>query len=245
MTGNHSWPGAAVFDMDGLLVDSEPLWCEAEMRILGGLGVPLTAQRCGETRGMVASEVAHHWYRLYPWEGPTPDAVAAEIIDAMAALLTGVVAKPGALHAVTTCRRRGLALAIASSSPRRLIDAVVDRLGWASWFAALHSASEEAAGKPDPAVFLTTARLLGVDPGRCVVFEDSPAGVRAAHAAGMVCVAVPEDRATTAGAVPDGFEPADVVLGTLEEVDDDFWVRLADERRRAPAPPTVGTDGDR
>jgi sugar-phosphatase len=230
--------------MDGLLVDSEPLWCEAEMRILGGLGVPLTAQRCGETRGMVASEVAQHWYRLYPWEGPTPDAVAAEIIDAMAALLAGVVAKPGARHAVTTCRRRGLALAVASSSPRRLIDAVVDRLGWATWFSVLHSASEEAAGKPDPAVFLTTARLLGVDPDRCVVFEDSAAGVRAANAAGMVCVAVPENQAP-AGAMPDGFESDDVVLATLEEVDDDLWVRLADRRRRAPAPGAVGSDEDR
>jgi len=228
VVGDGGWPGAAVFDMDGLLIDSEPLWCQAEMRIFGRLGVPLTAERCRETRGMVVSEVAHHWYGRFGWEGPTPDAVAAEIVDAMATLLaTRVVTKAGALDALTVCRRRGLDLAVASSSPRRLIDAAVGRLGLAPWFSVLHSAQDEPAGKPDPAVFLTTASLLGLDPGRCVVFEDSPAGVRAATAAGMVCVAVPEDHVATANGGPVGFESADLILGSLEEVDDDLWVRLA------------------
>jgi sugar-phosphatase len=226
---------AAVFDMDGLLIDSEPLWRQAEMRIFGRLGVPLTVARCLETRGMVLGEVTRYWYGRYPWEGPTPDDVATEITDAMASLLaTGAVLKPGALHALTVCRDRGLTLAVASSSPRRLIEAVVGRWGLGPWFAVLHSAQQEAAGKPDPAVFLTTARLLGVAPECCVVFEDSPAGVQAAVAAGMACVAVPEDPGWMS-AGPGDFEGADLVIDSLNDVNDDLWARLV-----GPGTPFLG-----
>jgi HAD superfamily hydrolase (TIGR01509 family) len=239
-----SVPGleAAVFDMDGLLIDSEPLWREVEMRIFGRLGVPLTVERCLETRGMVMGEVTRHWYARYPWEGPPPDAVAGEIIDAMASVLSErLVLKPGALSAVASCRERGLALAVASSSPQRLIEVVVGGAGLAPWFSVLHSAQEEAAGKPDPAVFLTTAALLGVEPGRCVVFEDSPAGVAAARAAGMVCVAVPEEDGATTPGEARNFDDAELVIATLEEVSDDFWARLdrrrLDRRRHRTQPP--------
>jgi sugar-phosphatase len=217
---------AAIFDMDGLLVDSEPLWRQAEIEIFGRLGVPLTDELCLETRGMVVGEMTRHWYDRYRWEGPTPDGVAAEVTDAVASLLsTGLVLKPGARRAVASCAERGLALGVASSSPRRLIEVVVTESGLAPWFAVLHSAQEEEAGKPDPAVFLTTAARLGADPGRCVVFEDSPAGVQAAAAAGMVCVAVPEKRPASTGGL-DGFASADLVIGTLEDVGDEFWDRL-------------------
>ncbi len=218
---------AAVFDMDGLLIDSEPLWREVEMDILGRLGVPLTVERCHETRGMVVGEMIRHWYERYRWEGPAPDVVADQIVEAMAAALSaGPVLKPGALEALASARARGLDLAVASSSPRRLIETVVTALGVAGWFGTLRSAQEEQAGKPDPAVFLSVARTLGVEPARCVVFEDSPAGVRAAVAAGMICVAVPEaDGATTASDVA-GLATADLVIGSLEDVNDDLWARL-------------------
>jgi sugar-phosphatase len=222
---------AAVFDMDGLLIDSEPLWREVEIDIFGRLGVPLTTELCLQTRGMVLDEVTEHWYRLYPWRGPTPDTVAAQIIEAMASLLaTRLVLKTGALDAVAACRKRGLALAVASSSPRRLIESVVEAMALTPAFSVLHSAQEEPAGKPDPAVFLTTARLLGVEPGRCVVFEDSPAGVEAAHRAGMVCVAVPEDPGSVEGGPPAGFASADLIITSLAEVDDDLWPRLGQGR---------------
>jgi len=248
---------AAVFDMDGLLIDSEPLWREAEIRIFRRLGVPLTEELCLETRGMLLTEVASHWFERYPWEGAPPDAVAAEIVDAMALLLAQrVTAKPGVVPALTSCRAQGLRLAIASSSPRRLIEAVVDRLALWDRFDVLHSAETEMAGKPDPAVFLTTARLLAVAPERCVVFEDSPAGVQGALAAGMTCVAVPEAGVPGAGrpeaGVPGAGRPeagvrcaggpgrdgatdpyggADLVIDSLEQVDDALWALLA--RRRA------------
>jgi beta-phosphoglucomutase-like phosphatase (HAD superfamily) len=142
--------------------------------------------------------------------------------------------KPGAMHALDFCRARGALVALASSSPRRLIDAVVRRFDLGARFAVVHSGEDEPVGKPDPAIFLTTARLLGVGPGACVVFEDSAAGVLAAKGAGMVCVAVPEADPTAApvgarGAgetVTDVLARADVVLHSLDELDATVWDRL-------------------
>jgi len=226
--------GAAIFDMDGLLVDSEPIWHEVEIEVFGRHGVPLTVERCLETKGMFLGDAVEHWYARYPWSGATRLEVAAEIVEAMAVCLERAVElKPGAAHALDFCLDRGARLALASSSPRRLIDAVVRRLGLAERFAVVHSAEDEAAGKPDPAIFLTTARLLDVDPAACVVFEDSAAGVLAAKAAGMACVAVPEDDPTAASELPglggageplvEVLQRADVVLDSLFELDDTVW----------------------
>lgn len=249
--------GAAIFDMDGLLVDSEPVWREVEMAVFARHGVALDAEMCLETKGMFLRDVARHWYARYPWAGPGPDEVAAEIVDAMdTRLAREAVLKAGAAHALGLCARRGMRLAVASSSPRRLVDAALGRLGIRGRFAVIHSAEDEPAGKPDPGIFLTTARLLGVDPARCVVFEDAPAGVAAAKAARMTCVAVPERDVTGVG-VPGldmpGKAPApataDAVLGSLAELDEDVLARLAvgaslrRPRRPGDAPSRTGIRG--
>ncbi|MGH9083256.1 MAG: hexitol phosphatase HxpB, partial [Acidimicrobiales bacterium] len=210
--------------MDGLLVDSEPLWHEAEVDILGRLGVPLAPSGCRQTKGMFVGEVTRYWNERYPWTGPGTDEVAAEVVDRVMEL---VVARgrlqPGALLTVERCRRRGLAMAVASSSEHRLISLVLDRFDLAGWFEVVHSAEHEAFGKPHPAVFLTTAARLGVPPERCLVFEDAPAGVLAAKAARMACIAVPEPAERERPA----FAIADAVLGSLEEADDALLDRVA------------------
>lgn len=208
---------AAVFDLDGLLVDSEPLWHRAELAVFAAHGVPLTPELVRSTKGRYVGEVARHWYAVYGWDGPGPAAVAAEIVDAVDHLLaTEGTLKPGAAGAVDACARRGLRLAVASSSPLRLIRRALERAGMLDAFEVLHSAEAEPAGKPDPAVYRTTAVRLGVDPRRCVALEDSLAGVASARGAGMACVAVPE------GPVGDGaaWATADLVLGSLAELDD-------------------------
>jgi sugar-phosphatase len=215
---------AAIFDMDGLLVDSEPLWQEAEVRILGGLGVPLVSGSCRQTKGMFVNEVTWHWYRRFPWRGPTPDEVAVSVVDEVCALVrTRGALRPGVHHAIDLCARRGLPAAIASSSEYRLIDLVLDRFDLRASFALAHSAQEEPYGKPHPGVFLSAAGKLGVAPERCVVWEDAPAGVLAAKAARMTCIAVPEpvERSRPVFAI------ADAVLGSLAEADDLLWDRLA------------------
>jgi sugar-phosphatase len=107
-------------------------------------------------------------------------------------------------------------LAVASSSQYRLIDIALEHFGLRHHFALIHSAEDEQWGKPHPAVFLTAAAKLGAAPGRCLVWEDAPAGVLAAKAASMVCIAVPEHGE---GGHP-AFGLADLVLGSLLEIDD-------------------------
>jgi beta-phosphoglucomutase-like phosphatase (HAD superfamily) len=207
---------ASIFDMDGLLLDSEVLWHEAEIEILGGLGVPLDSDGCRTTKGMFVNEVAWHWFVRHPWEGPTPDEVAVAIVDrVMELIVTKGTLKPGAEHAIALCGQRGWPLAVASSSQYRLIEVALGHFGLAGHFGVIHSAEEEPYGKPHPAVFLSAATRLGVAPKQCLVWEDAPAGVLAAKAASMACIAVPEEGE---GGHP-AFALADLVVSSLDEVD--------------------------
>jgi sugar-phosphatase len=215
---------ASIFDMDGLLIDSEILWHEAEIDILGNLGVPLAAEECRSTKGMFVGEVTEHWFARYPWTGPTPAEVAVTIVDRVIALVMekGDL-KPGALHAIGLCTERGLPIAVASSSQYRLIDAALAHFDLRRYFSLVHSAEDEDYGKPHPAVFLTAAAKLGAAPTRCLVWEDAPAGVLAAKAASMACIAVPEPGE---GHHP-AFGLADLVLDSLLEMDDARWDELS------------------
>jgi sugar-phosphatase len=213
--------------MDGLLIDSEILWHEAEIDILGELGVPLAAAGCRSTKGMFVGEVTEFWHQQYPWAGPTPAEVAVTIVDRVIALLLAKgELKPGAEHAIDLCASRGLPLAVASSSQYRLIDIALEHFGLRHHFALIHSAEEEQYGKPHPAVFLTAAFKLGVSPRACLVWEDAPAGVLAAKAATMACIAVPE----LAEAGHPAFGLADAVLGSLLEMDDARWDEVVARR---------------
>jgi mannitol-1-/sugar-/sorbitol-6-/2-deoxyglucose-6-phosphatase len=215
---------ASIFDMDGLLIDSEILWHEAEIDILGGLGVPLSRDDARGTKGMFVGEVTQYWFVQYPWTGPTPAEVAVTIVDRVIALLLSKgELKPGAEHAIALCADRGLPMAVASSSQYRLIDTALEHFGLRHHFELVHSAQDEEWGKPHPAVFLTAAAKLGAAPRRCVVWEDAPAGVLAAKAASMSCIAVPEPGQ---GGHP-AFGLADLVLGSLLDVDGEQFDALS------------------
>ena len=218
---------ASVFDMDGLLVDSEPLWQVAEVEILGPLGVPIDPHACRQTKGMFVNEVTAYWHQRFPWTGPSTDEVAVQAVDRVSELVVerGVL-QPGVHDAIELCRRHGLDLAIASSSQYRLIDVVLGHFGLAGEFAFVHSAEEEPYGKPHPGVYLGAAAKLGADPTRCLAWEDAGAGVLAAKAARMVCVAVPEPAERSRPA----FAIADAVLGSLVEVGDHLYDRLVASR---------------
>jgi sugar-phosphatase len=227
--------------MDGLLVDSEPLWHQAEIEILGGLGVPLAVSGCRQTKGMFVNEVTRYWFERYPWSGPDPDRVAVAVVDAVIALVVAQgKLKPGVEHALGLCRSHGLPLAVASSSERRLISVVLDHFGLAGEFALASSAEDEPFGKPHPGVFLSAAAGLGAAPDRCLVWEDAPAGVLAAKAARMACVAVPEaaERGSPA------FGIADAVLESLEQADEALFERVASAHSADPmAAPVAGRQG--
>lgn len=184
---------AAIFDMDGLLIDSEPFWREVEVEVFRGVGVPLTEAMCHQTTGLRIDDVVAHWHARHPWDEPGPAAVQERIVARMVETISARgVAKRGVEQALAWAAGHGLPLALASSSPMRIIDAVLGRLGLRGSFRVVRSAEDEPWGKPHPGIFLTTAAALGVRPEACLVFEDSLNGVIAAKAARMRCVCVPE-----------------------------------------------------
>ena len=206
---------ALIFDMDGILVDSEPMWRLAEREVFAGVGLELDDADCERTMGMRTDEVIDHWYRRTPWKVSSPAEVEARLVARMQTLIAErAEPMPGVEHAMTIAHHAGLELALASSSPPELIIAVLRKLGFEKVFAVVRSAVDEGQGKPHPGVFLTTARLLGVDPGDCVVIEDSVAGVRSARAAGMRVIAVPPAHLFDE---PD-YDHADIKLGSLEDL---------------------------
>ena len=203
---------AAIFDMDGLLIDSEPLWQEAEIKIFRSVGVPLTRELCHETIGVRLDEVVRHWHRKFPWQGESVEAVEARILEEVSQLIINRgKPMPGARTAIDKLIAAKYELAVASSSPMQLIRTALETFELLESFSVLHSAETEVKGKPHPAVYLSTMSRLGADPGHCVAFEDSAAGVRAAKGAGAWVIAVPDP----ADSANPAFADADVVLSSL------------------------------
>jgi mannitol-1-/sugar-/sorbitol-6-/2-deoxyglucose-6-phosphatase len=201
--------------MDGLLVDSEILWHQAELEILVPLGAAIDGSAARTTKGRFVREVVEHYFDLVRWTTPSIDEVVAQILDRVGALVDerGELL-PGAMRSLDLCGRLG-PRALASSTPRGLIIRTLSHFGLEDAFDVIHSAEDEPYGKPHPGVFLTAAQRLDVAPAHCLVIEDSSAGVLAAKAARMACVAVPapEERGDPT------FSIADLVLGSLEELD--------------------------
>jgi mannitol-1-/sugar-/sorbitol-6-/2-deoxyglucose-6-phosphatase len=195
---------AAIFDMDGLLIDSEPLWRRAEREIFGGVGIEITDDMARATAPLTTREVTEHWYRFRPWTGRSLDAVEAAVVARVGDLIRSQPrALPGVREALAACTALGWRVALASNSPKVLCRLVLAELGIAGSFDAVVSADDVERGKPDPAIYLHAARLLGVTARECLVFEDSPGGVRAARGAGMHVIAIaPPSQAFGADALP-------------------------------------------
>ena len=214
---------AVLFDMDGLLIDSEPFWREAEIIAFGSVGLELTDEMCRRTLGLRVDDVVEYWYAVQPWPDVPKHEVERRIIDEGIRLIE-LRGEPmaGVADATRLVARLGMRTALVSSSPRRLIRAVIERLGLEDAFDLVHSAEDEEYGKPHPAVYLAAAAKLGVAPTACVAIEDSLTGVLSAKAARMRCVAVPESSAR--------HDPrcslADATLDSLAELTSDLLARL-------------------
>ena len=214
---------AVIFDMDGVLIDSEPFWRESEIAVFGRMGLRLTDAMCRETMGLRIDEAVNHWHRRHRWETPAPAEVADQIVGGLIELIQrkGEL-MPGARRALDFFGSRGLKLGLASSSAYSIINAVVERLGLAGAFDCVYSAEEEPYGKPHPGVYLSAAGRLGVEPTECLAIEDSLNGVLAAKAARMRCVAIPE----RAERLDPRFAIADLTLDSLAGVGEGLWNKL-------------------
>ncbi len=214
-----------IFDLDGLLVDTEPLWSESARQLLARRGrepdpaiKPLVM---GRTPIVVAGIYVEH-YRL----ADEPEALLAERLELLQQVYAerGIATLPGATELLAELSSRQLAMAVASGSPSSLVGEVLARAGIRAGLDTLVGSDQVSRGKPAPDIFLHAAALIEREPARCVVFEDSAAGIDAALAAGMGCIAVPspETPAERAGR-------AHRVLGSLAEASLEMIVEVVDQ----------------
>lgn len=183
----------AIFDMDGLLIDSEPLWGVAMREVFSTVGVTLSPELTHLTTGLRTREVVSYWHDYFGWDAKSPEQVSDEIIESVTAkILRHGQAMEGLEYILDFFRSRNYRVGLASSSPMRLIQSVLDHLNIRNYFDAVTSAEFEAYGKPHPAVYLACAAELNTHPLNCLAFEDSVTGMTAAKAARMKVVVVPE-----------------------------------------------------
>ena len=203
---------AVVFDLDGVLIDSEPVWEQVRRDVVASHGGHWNADTQDRLMGMSTGE----WSRYLSSDlgvRLSPTAVAGTVIAAMAARYRAhLPLMPGAVDAVTRLAGRW-PLGLASSAPRSLIDTVLDTASLRELFAAVLSTEEVPRGKPAPDVYLSVAALLRVSPTACAAVEDSSNGLRSAAAAGCAVIAVPHPKYPPA---PDALEAARLVLGSLD-----------------------------
>jgi mannitol-1-/sugar-/sorbitol-6-/2-deoxyglucose-6-phosphatase len=212
-----------IFDMDGLLVDSEPWWREAETNVFGRLSRAPEAADFDQMMGNRIEEVIARWRVKHPWQGMSDDAVKVAIVDEVQRLVTThAQLMPGVHDLLRRLREKKIHVALASSSPLRLIRGLMQFYGIYASFQVVCSAEAEEHGKPHPAVFLSAAKHLGIDPAEILVFEDSFNGVIAAKAARMKCVAVPAPEHIAQSR----FAAADLVLPSLTSFDEQVWQQL-------------------
>jgi HAD superfamily hydrolase (TIGR01509 family) len=181
---------AVVFDLDGVLIDSEGLWDEVRRRLAADAGRPWPADATRAMMGMSTVEWSTYLTETVGIPGSAPEVAEVVIGRMVARYAASLPLLPGAVAAVRRLADRW-PLGLASSSPRRLIDAVLADAGIADAFEVTVSTEEVTAGKPDPAVYQEAVRRLGVTPARTVAVEDSTNGLRAAAGAGLVVLAVP------------------------------------------------------
>ena len=207
---------AVAFDLDGVLVDSEPTWAAVRRDLVLAHGRPWRAGADRQMMGMSTDEWARYLHDDLGVDLPVHE-IAEQVVAEMAkrhGARPPLI--PGAPEAVRRVARRW-PLGLASSSPPSVIERTLDASGLAGSFAVTVSSEEVGAGKPAPDVYLEVARRLGAFPGRCAAVEDSTNGLRAARAAGMRVVAVP-----TRSYPPDpaALAAADAVIASLDELTD-------------------------
>ncbi|WP_333871651.1 hexitol phosphatase HxpB [Kosakonia cowanii] len=186
---------AAIFDMDGLLIDSEPLWDRAELEVISSLGVDITRRgELPDTLGLRIDMVVDLWYAQQPWSGPSRQEVTARIIERAIALVEAErPLLPGVREALALCKANGLRVGLASASPLHMLEKVLAMFDLRDSFDALASAESLPYSKPHPQVYLDCAAKLGVDPLACVALEDSVNGMIASKAARMRSIVVPDE----------------------------------------------------
>ncbi len=184
---------AVIFDMDGVLIDSEPLWKIAMEEVFHSVGCMITKKDFQNTVGLRIDEVVRYWYNERGWKELTPQDVEHKIVQRMVELINeNAHPLPGVMETLKYLSQKGYKIGLATSSYTVLIETVLHALKVESFFQCTHSAEDEVYGKPHPAVYLSVANELNTEPPQCLVIEDSLNGIISAKAARMQVVCIPE-----------------------------------------------------
>jgi mannitol-1-/sugar-/sorbitol-6-/2-deoxyglucose-6-phosphatase len=206
-----------IFDMDGLLIDSEPLWQKAGMQTLTDYGISITLEQYHETTGLRTPEWIEWWFTHYNINIEKAAAAITTIEDKAISLIEREgEAFQGTRYILDFFKKNNFTIGLATSSPLRLVEVVTRKLGIKDYFQAYSSAEHLAYGKPHPQVYINCAEALGVKPVQCVCFEDSFNGMISAKAAKMKCVVVP----ATGEYEKVKWHAADLKLSSLNDFDD-------------------------
>lgn len=201
-----------IFDMDGLLIDSEPLWDEAATAVFSTYNISLSSEQYATTTGLRTREFIQWWFSVYKIDEKNIAVAEDKIIKKITEL---VIQKgkpmPGVDHILNFFENENFKIGLASSSPQSLINTVVDLLKIRNRIAVLSSAAELQYGKPHPQVYLNCAAELESSPTECICFEDSFNGMVAAKAARMKCIVVPEAK----NAKDNRWHAADLKIASL------------------------------
>lgn len=181
-----------IFDMDGLLIDSEPLWNEAATEVFAYYGKKITAADLLTTMGLRTSEFVSWWLRDYKFDNTELEKAAEKIVElVIKKIKLEGKAMPGVEYILEFFSERGYKIGLATSSPMRVADTILKLLNIEKYIQVKTSAEKLQYGKPHPQVYLDCAAALGSSPLECICFEDSVNGMISVKAARMKCVVVP------------------------------------------------------
>ncbi len=184
---------AVIFDMDGVIIDSEHLWRRAMIEGFNKIGIPFTEADCRITTGMRFKEVIEFWFKKHEYSQTTTIEFDSMVVDHLSQLIRQEgKAMKGVIEAFDFCKKQNIKIGLATSSNVGLMNTVLDTLQINHYFDSLCSAQYLTHGKPHPQVFINCAEELNIHPSHCVVIEDSVNGIIAGKAAHMKVIAIPE-----------------------------------------------------
>lgn len=209
--------------MDGVIIDSEPLWRKAEIEVFKSVGVQLTDEMCMQTVGLRIDEAILHWHRKFPWDNKSLKQIEDEVIDKLIESVNKEsVPMDGAIELIDFFISKKIKVALASSSSMRIIQTVLKKFNLTDKFEVVNSAEQMQFGKPNPEIYINTANKLGVNPLNCLAIEDSFNGLLSAKSARMKTIAIPEEHNKN----DKRFVIADMQLNCLSEFNEDIFNQL-------------------
>ncbi|MFQ3578939.1 MAG: hexitol phosphatase HxpB [Bacteroidales bacterium] len=212
---DKSYLEAIIFDMDGVIINSEPLWKIAEKKIFSKLGVPVSEKEINESSALTVVELCEMFYEKFPWGEKNFKKIEELIVAEVFQLIkTNDTEIPGVKNVLKFLRKKEFKLALASNSSHDLIEVVLNKVGVKEYFDFVASAEDVTKGKPDPEIYNYTAKSLGVVPEKCLVIEDSIVGVKSAKNAGMIVISMPSSEDFD----KKEFELADLKISSLYQL---------------------------